>query len=338
MAQKTSGVRRLRKIQFSPETTAGTAVSCDDMWRGTAILTDDRTIETPEEDDGWMAGGDRQYTAMKRASLSLEERDATFEELPWILGGGINWQSTGAGDGTVGKYSYTYPFGTSGVKTAKTFSFEAGDNVLVETFDYGLVSEFTLAAAYGESVRMSGTVIGREVTSAGAFYSTSVQTPTVETIYANKGQFYIDAKGGTAGTTEAPATLRDWSLAVTTGFTPVPTQDGNIAWAHHKQVGYEATLSLTMELNDTAGTEKIAWRDGTPRIIQIKTEGAALTSGGTSYTNKSLIINAVGVYETFDPMSDADGNDTVSATFRLRHDASAGDSEIIVVNNEATYS
>lgn len=337
MAQATAGVRRLRKLQFNPEATPGTATDCDNMWRGTGILTDARVVEHADEDDGWMAMGHRQYTAAKTAELALEERDATFEELPWLLGGGIDWITTGGGDTTTGQYTFTYQFGTSGVQTNKTFTWEVGDNLLVETFNYGIVQDFNLSGAYGEPVRMSATIVGREITTKGAFYSTSVATPTVETIYFNKGSFYIDDKGTTAGTTEAPATLRDFSLDVVTGFVPVPAADGNIAWGHHKQVGYEISCAMTMELNGTAKEEKGHWWDSTPRRVRMKFEGTTLSETGSSYSNKTLIIDLVGKWESVDPIGDADGSDTLSATFRGYHDASAGDSQIIVVNDTQAY-
>lgn len=337
MTQQTTGVRRLRQIQFSPETTAGTAVDCNVNWRGTALLSDVRTLETAEEDDGWMAGGDRTYTPMKRVELALEETDATFEGLPWMLGGGINWITTGGGDTTVGQYSFTYEFGTSGVKTCKTYTFEAGDNILIDTFNYGIVSDFNISGAYGEALKMSANLVGREPTVKSAFYSTSVTTPSVETIYFNKGNLYIDAKGGTMGDTVKAATLRDFSLDVVTGFVPVETADDNIAYGHHKQVGYEITCSMTYEVNAIAKAELAAWRAETARQIRLGFTGATLSETGSTYTYKTLFIDLVGKYESFDALGDADGNDTVSCTFRGRHDASAGDSKIIVVQDSQTY-
>jgi len=272
------------------------------VWRGTAILTDARTVEHVEEDDGWMAMGDRMITPSKRAELALEETPATYEQLPWILGGGVNWITTGGGDTTEGQYTFTYQFGTSGVKTNKTFTWEVGDNLLIETFNYGIVQDFNLSGAYGEPVNMSATIVGREVTTKGAFYSTSVTTPTVETVFFNKGNFYIDDKGTTAGTTEAPATLRDFSLDVVTGFMPVESADGNIAYGHHKQVGYEITCAMTMELNGTAMEEKGHWwsTDGLARRVRMTFQGGTLSETGATYSNKTLIIDLVGKWESFD--------------------------------------
>ena len=337
MAQQTTGVRRLRQIQFGPEATPGSAVSCDVVWRGTALITDARTQETAEEDDGWMAGGDRVYTPMKRAELALEETDATFEQLPWILGGGIDWITTGSGDTTVGQYSFTYYFATSGVQTNKVFSVEGGDNILIDTFNYGIIQDFNISGAYGEALKVSANLVGREPTSKGAFYTTSVVTPTVETVYFNKGTLTIDDKGGTMGTTSKAATLRDFSLDVVTGYMPVETADDNIAYSHHKQVGYEVTCALTYEVNAIAKAEREKWRAATARQIRLAFTGTTLAETGSTYTYKTLFIDLVGKYETFDPLGDADGNDTVSCTLRGRHDASAGDSKIIVVSDTQTY-
>ena len=45
-----AGIKRLRKLQFGKETTAGTPVPATTIWRGTGTLEDKREPYFPDED------------------------------------------------------------------------------------------------------------------------------------------------------------------------------------------------------------------------------------------------------------------------------------------------
>jgi hypothetical protein len=82
--------------------------------------------------------------------------------------------------------------------------------------------------------------------------------------------------------------------------------------------------------------EKEAWRNGTPRQIRLLIEGDALTSAGTSYSKKTVRIDLAGKWESFEALSDQDGNDTVTGLFRARYNQLADLFAEIVVVNELT--
>ena len=336
MAQRTVGVRRLRKAQFGKETTAGTATDCDVMWRGEITLADTRVIEAVPEDDGWLLGSDRTMQPAQGAELTIEDTPATYEQVPWILGGGIAWQTTATGDTTTGQYVYTYSAGTSGVGTVGTFSWEVGDNSWIGTFDYGLVTEFHLSGAADEPVQMGATMIGRAITTKGAFYSTSVTVPSVESVYFNKGQAYIDSVGS-VGTTLAPGSLVDFNLNVVTGVQALKTADGDIAFGHHKQVGPEWTLDMTLEVDTTSAAERGYWAAETARIVRLQFPGTALAETGSTFSTKMLRIDVPIKYASWDALGDNDGNDVWAISARGVYNTTGGAPVITVVNDNATY-
>lgn len=323
-------------MQFGLEGTAGTATACDVTWRGTVSLADTRIIENVEEDDGWLGGSDRTHQPAEGAELTIEDTPCTFEQLPWLLGGGLSWTTTGGGDTTAGQYSYTYSFGTSAVNTIKTYTFEVGDNVWVGTFNYGIVTELHLSGAADEAVQMGATIQGRAVTTKGAFYSTSVSTPAVESVYFNRGTCYIDDVGS-VGTTQAPGALVDFNLAIVTGTQPLKTADNNIAYAHHKQVGWEVTLDMTLEVDATSAAERGYWESEKNRVVRLDFEGTTLSETGSTYTNKLVRIDVPIKYLTWDALGDNDGNDVWAISARGVYNATAGAPSIIVVNDSATY-
>jgi hypothetical protein len=306
------------------------------MWRGTVSLADTRTIENIEEDDGWLGGSDRTHQPVEGAELTLEDTPCTFEQLPWLLGGGIAWQTTGTGDTTTGQYIYTYSFGTSAVNTVGTYSFEVGDNAWVGTFNYGLITEVHLSGAADEAVQMGATMVGRAVTTKGAFFSTSVSTPAVESVYFNNGTLYLDDVGS-VGTTAAPGSLVDFNLAIVTGVQALKTADNNMAFAHHKQVGWEVTLDMTLEVDTTSVDERADWEAEKPRVARLDFVGTTLAETGSSYTSKTLRIDVPIKYLTWDALGDNDGNDVWAVSARGVYNGTAGAPSIIVVNDSATY-
>lgn len=339
MAVATGGLKKLRKLNFGPESTAGTAVSAAHTWRGQATIEDTRETVFLEEDVGRLMGYDKTYVPVKGALLVLEETPLSFEHAVWVFGMGIEWQTTGATAGTAGMggYVYTHDYPTTAAKATKTFTWEGGDNQEYETFDYGIMTDFTLSGAPDEAVMVTATIVGREITTAAALYGTAALAVTEEALF-NKMTVYIDAIDGTMGTTTKGATLIDFSYNAVTGYIALKAADGNIAYASHKQTTPEITVGVTMEWNGTAEIEKEKWRTQTPRLFEIRMEGTVLadTSGG-NYTYKTIRLMNVGKWESFDKLGENNGNDIIAGTFRLRENSTGGQSAVIVVNDNAAY-
>ncbi|MBK8419957.1 hypothetical protein [Candidatus Villigracilis saccharophilus] len=201
--------------------------------------------------------------------------------------------------------------------------------------EYSFCESITITFTAGEVVNISSNWIGRQWTN--TTFTGALSAPTVEDLLTSKGKLYIDAVAGTIGTTQVANTLLSGTLNIVTGWKAVWTADGNLYFSFAKGTQPEVTLDLTYEHNSSAETEYAAFVAGTPRLLQLKFEGSALTSAGTAYTYKTVKINLAGSYETWDAFGDLDGNNTVSCSFRAGYNSTAAQyASIIVVNEVAT--
>jgi len=331
-----AGIKRLRKLQFGKETTAGTPVPATTIWRGTGTLEDKREPYFPDEDIGYIAPVNRAVFPFTQGQLDLDEVPATFEQLPHILAMGVDGVVSGTKDGIGTGYVYTYAFPTTTVKTPKTYTIEGGDNEEVEQMAYTFAESFKLSGKAKEPIMMSATLIGANV-SVMANFTGSLALPTVEDILFQKTKLYIDAVSGTIGTTQIPCTLYEFSLDVTTGFQAVYAANGDLAFCKINGGMPDIKLHLVFEHNATSKDQKAAWRSLTPKLIQLKSEGSAVATAGTTYTNKTLKINVAGMWEKFEKLGENNGNDVLEGDFRVAYDPTAAKyAEIIVVNELAS--
>jgi hypothetical protein len=330
-----AGIKALRKIQLGREATPGTAVAATAVWRGMGTLEDTREVKFPSEDIGYISGTDRAYVPKLAGSMAFDKVEATFEQLPHILEAGIKAIGTGAADGAGTDKIYDYTLPTTAVNTIKAYTIEGGDDTEAEEMEYSFVSEFSLEGKGEEAWFMAATWLGRQI-SLSTFTGT-LTPPTVEEMLFGKSKLYIDLVSGAFGTTVKALTLLEAKMKVKTGWKPVFTADGELFFTFAKLTVPEITLELTFEHDGTAQAEKVAWRAGTPRLIQIKCEGSAAATPGTTYTYKTLIINLAGKWEKFSKLDEKDGNDIVTGTLRARYNATKqAFGNIIVVNELAT--
>jgi len=288
---------------------------------------------------GILSGVDRTYSPKLFAALDMDAIPATFEGLPYILEAGVKFIGTGAADGVGTGKVYDYTFPDTAVNTIKTYTLEGGDNQEVEEMEYGHVESFTLEGRGGEAWTMAANWRGRQVTVSA--FTGGLTIPAVEEMLFSKTRLYIDLVSAAYGTTLKSNTLLAASLKVNTGWVPVFTGDGSGATSPYftfaKCTPPEIVLDVTFEHDGTSAAEKVLWRAGTPRLIQLKCEGTALGTPGTLYTYKTMIINLAGRWEKFTKLDEQDGNDIVTGTFRARYNATKADiGEIIVVNLLAT--
>ena len=309
-----AGIKALRKIQIGKETTAGTKVDADIVWRGTGSIHDNMELIFPKEDIGMLVPAGRSYVARYEAGLTLDEVEATFEQLPHLFEMGI--ESVTPTGTTSFTYTYTMPYASTDLVASTdlaTYTVEAGDNVAEEEFAFGFARSIQLTGSAGQAVMMSAEIVGRQV-EPGTF-TTGIALQTVEEILFSKGKLYIDNVKAFPATTQISNQLLGMSLSINTGWLPVYTADGALYFSFIKQTTPEVTLQITFEHDTTAVAEKAAWRAQTPRIIRIKFDGS---------DGKSLAIDIAGKWESFDVLGEQDGNDIVSGTFRGTYNATVG--------------
>lgn len=330
------GIRALRKILLGKEGTAGTAVETTTYWRGRGTLEDTREIVFPPEDVGYLSGLNRVYTPKLGGQIELEETEATFEQFPYLLSGGVLKCESGTVDGAGPGYIYEFNFPTTAANSISTFTVEGGDDAGAEEMEYGFVKEFSLSGVGGEALMMSGLVVGRQV--APTTFTATAELPTVEEILFSKGKLYIDAASGTLGGTLKSNTFLEMKLEVDTGWREQYTGEGNTYFSFVKNIGPEALLDLIFEHDAIAVAQKAVWRAETATQIRMIWTGSALSTAST-YTVKTLIVDLAGSFEKFEKIDERDGNDIVTGRFRMRYDADAGASgfagQIVVATSMA---
>ena len=314
------------------EANAGTAVASTTIWRGLGVLDDKREIKFPDENVGIIGGTDRSYVSQLAGAISFESVEATFEQLPHILEAGVKLVGTGVADGAGSGKIYAYPFPTTALNTIKTYTIEGGDNQQAEEMEYAFVDSFKLSGNPGEALMMDAQWIGRQVIN--TTFTGAISIPTVEEILFTKSKLYIDAVGGTLGTTLVSDTLLGFEFSVKTGIIPKLTANGQLYFGVHQFTMPEILLKLTYEHNASAVTEKTAWRNQTPRQLRLAIEGSALGTPGTTYTYKTLRIDLAGKYEKFDPLGEQNGNDVLACTLRARYNSTAALFAALTICNE----
>jgi len=322
------GVKALRKIQLGQETTAGTAVAASTIWRGEGLLTDAREIVAVAEDLGELVPRNRAYESHKLATVKMDDTPATFEQLPYILACGVESVVTGEADGDGGGKIYQFDTPITATQTPKTLTIEGGDNVRVDEMEYAFVSDFSLSGAQKEAVMMAATFTGRQATDAE--FTADQTPPDVEEILFGAGKIYIDPT--TIGTTQKTLTWLGFKLDYKTGHQPLFSGDGETYFAGMVDAAPEITGELTLLHNANGETEITAARAQTTRLVRMIFEGSAVTSG-TTYTKKTLIINAAIAYTAVPDVGEADGNTIITLPFRVvYHTTAAVGCQFIVVN------
>ncbi len=309
-----AGIKAARKIQLGKETKQGSEANATAIWRGTGTIQDNLTTVFPTEDIGILTGTDRSYIPKLEASLTLDQTEATYEQLPYLFEMGIRHvDPTTNADGSI--YTYTIPYATTDMLQStdlQTFTVQAGDNQQEEQFSFGFARSINLSGSAGQALMMSAEIVGRQV--ATGTFTAALAIPTVEEILFSKGKLYIDAAGTYPATTEVSNTLLAMDLSINTGWIPVYAADGNLYFSFIKPTMPEVTCTLTFEHNTSSVAEIAAWRAGTARSIKVYFTG---TTAATS----NLSLNMSGKWDNFEKLGEQDGNDIVTGTFRCRYNS-----------------
>ena len=299
-----AGIKALRRLQYGAEDTAGTAVPATSYWRGIGTIQDNRETVFPPEDVGILTGTDRTYVPRVEALLSLENTEATFEQLPVIFNSGIRQV------GTSGEWDLAFS-STDALETTDlgTHTWEGGDNQQAERFAFGFCPSFNLTGEAGQALMVNAEIVGRQV--ATHTFTASLSIPAVEEILFSRGTLNIHASNFPS-TDAVSNTLISMNLAVNTGWTQVYTASGNVYFSFVKQQMPEVIWSMTYEHNASAVAEIAAWRAETARSISVVFPGTG---------SKALTLAAGGKWDNFEKIGERDGNDIVTGNFRARYNA-----------------
>lgn len=306
-----------RYIQLGRETTAGTQRAATTIWSGMANSIEDlRVINYVTEHRGRISPSLKPYSPKLEAGLSIPATEATFEQVQHVFEAGIK-AVTAAADGSGSGKVYAYPLPTtSTVPAAKTYTLEAGDAQQCHYMAYGHVTDFTLSGASGEALKVASTWRGREKLTMTK--TAGLAVPTVnEVIQFGNGKIYLDTPTTAFGTTQKTSTLVGFTLKVTTGLQAKWMADGALTFSAVFNDPPGATLDVSFEYDASAVAEEAAYRAQTTRYLRLKFDGTTLTTAGTTYSKKALVIDVAGVWDKFPPLGDKDANDIITGTLRV---------------------
>lgn len=319
------------------EGTPGSAVAADTIWRGTGAgpeILDD--IQFVEEDTGTFGGQNRSVKVSTGAQIALAATPLTFEQFPLLCQMGIVADQTPVADGAGSGEIYTFDFPLTSANTIRTYTVEAGNNEECWDIEYCFCPEFSVTGGTNAAVMMSGLLRGRQATPGQSF--TSLSVAAVDEAVFNLSTLQLDAIGGTMGTTNIAGNFLGFTINVNTGLIPVTTGDGQLYFYNVEQPGWEITADVVFKHITSTDTEHAIWLAQTARLLEIKLEGAALGTAGTDYTLKTVLFQLPGKWQTFTPLSDQDGVDIMTGTFRAAYDPTATlGPKIVVVNETGSY-
>lgn len=292
------------RIQIGAETTSGTAVAADIIWIGPAAdIEDTQVVMRPGQTDntGMLLPTARTYISQLSAALSIPETEATYEHLPHIFEAAIK-TATPSGSSP---YTYSYAPGVSTANTIKTYTLESGNAIAGDgnEMEYGFVESFTLSGKSGEAWKVTSNWRGRQKTV--ATMTGALSLVSVEEILFGKTKLYIDATGGTIGTTQESGVLLEASLTYNSGIQPVFAADGTLYFTAHKITPPSLDFTLTLELDTTANTvvtERAFWKSQTTRLIRLIATGSA---------SREFTVDIAGKYTSVGGYQNSNGNTTV---------------------------
>jgi hypothetical protein len=167
---------------------------------------------------------------------------------------------------------------------------------------------------------------------------TGLALPSVEDILFGNSKLFIDAVGGTIGTTQMNALLAA-TVTIKTGIVGQVTANGSVLYDHLEFTPVDVTIKQTFLMAGGAIAEKKNWQNKVPRLMRIQSQGTALTTPGTTYTYKTRNIDLAGVWDNFDAPGDQNGVDIVVGTFHAKYDPTAAKyCAITYVNQVASLS
>jgi len=294
--------------QIGKEVTPGTQVAATNLWRGVfASADDDRKRDVVQEDVGLLVAGERSYDSQLGAKLAIPATAFTYQQACILLESCIG-KVTASGTGTYVR-AYSFPLSTT-PNVLQSYTLRLGNQLASadqKLMPFALANEIEFSGKAGELWQMSGSVMGQRLVN-GTF-TAAIGLPAVnEAIFANTN-LYIDASGGTIGTTQLTGVLVAASVKINNGIVWVPPGDGTLyplAYKFAKEP--EVTFTLTLELAQDTGVSDVATQRGiyennTLQLFRLQCPGAGVNTFNFDLAGK---YDKVGGYN-----KEGDGDTTV---------------------------
>jgi len=203
-----------------------------------------------------------------------------------------------------------------------------------EEASFCVCTEWELKGSREKAWTITSKWIGRDVSNTTK--TAALSKPTLDYALFQKSKLYIDTVAGNFGTTQISSTFLEASIKCVTGWKPLFTGDGNkyftdVEFDHE---AYEISSDLLFKMNASSVGQRDLWRTETPRLMQIKAEGAALGGAGTTYSVNTMILNLAGKWQSFAPVGSENGMSVLRGTFLNKYNPTKADRGSIIFVNE----
>jgi hypothetical protein len=288
------GLKQLSVVQLGKEGTAGTAVAATQKLMGVYSATwhEERNKDAPEELRQSLARFFRSTTLDVLATVDIEQT-CTFEEFVYLLYSGIRADPTVTNDGAATPiYKYLFTPTLTAVDTPRTYTMEVGDDTQGYRAPYSFVRNFELSFAARQRTRLRSAWVARQL-STNAFTG-SLTDRDVEDAYGQGWRIYIDAQGGTMGSTAFSGCITGGTWRLPQCFVPHNCVDGSNTFTRHQMVSLAPELELTVELDSAANSLRSAYTDDTHKLIRLENLGSNVHAAFTPPTAPTVAAGAAG--------------------------------------------
>lgn len=251
------GMWPLNVCQIGREATPGTAVAATTIWRGPfGGWDDDRQTEEIAEDVGTFGFTERTVDTFYGAKIPFPSAVAHYEQLLYLHSGSVGEVAPTGSSPYI--YSYAASLGDT-PNTLKAHTLRVGNKQV--SSDLGLFTraypmEWELSGNQKETWKISGTWTAPRKES-GSF-TAGLSLPSWNPMVFGKSKLYIDAEGGTIGTTQKTGVLMGFSLKYDPQLEWVPVGDGNLYAIAYKISRPVITFTLTLEVEENSGVSAVA--------------------------------------------------------------------------------
>lgn len=294
------GNTNLRKSQIGVEGTVGSIATATVQLNGALSMTDERQRELRDERRASM-GGSNTYDDLSYQSTGRYTGRCVVRELPYFLASSIDGTITPTTPGgtTPRLWTFTQPLTT--IPALKSLSSYSGDNtqalVSLGTYTRQIVIRGTDTAVW----TIEAELLGRELTT-GTFASISALTGGAlldqSSVKNLLSKLYIDAQGGTIGSTQKTQTSYSFVWTWNSGIAPDYTMDATLDMTDIQRDAPTCTLEIITKWNSNAVTEFGHWRSGAVRLVRVENEGSTIES---TYKRRIRLDGAY-VYTGFTPL------------------------------------
>lgn len=237
----------LDQVQLGAESTWGTSATAtsklgliDDV-----SIDPEINVETLKDIRGSLAPGYVDVLNSHRGGAAVSGV-LTYEDTPYILDSLLMTATPGSGP----TYIRNYTGQLTTIPTRSKYTVYKGQSGKVQKLLGGLFTEFTVKIETNKPWKYTSKLIGKSVAD-GSLESLSDRTQTP--IHANTTTVYIDAVGGTIGSTAITALLFSADMTVKNGLGLVPNI-GSLTPATYADGMAELSLKMKMAVDtDTAG-------------------------------------------------------------------------------------